>query len=217
MEHAASIAFERGQGAVYLNGIFDYLNELISKYTYAFFVSTEISSICIRVDHRFIFQASFLDKVRELVSKNQLPKDFICFEVDEKDISENESVYQSVVKQANDVGVKFIVREYEAAHYQVNQLAEMGFKEIRFSEKTLGLIADQERFQEMTFLWLEAVKNQMKVSFTGVDSRKTSESIVFEGYDCGVSGDYYFKPMDENKAFETIRERNMKDKDNLDN
>lgn len=217
MERAASIAFERGQGAVYLNGIFDYLNGLISKYTYAFFVSTEISKLCIKVDHNFVSEPNFIEKAKELVNKNQLPKDFICFEVDETDVHEHEDVYKSIVKQANDIGVMFLVREYEAAYYQVAQLAEMGFKEIKFSENTLALISDQERFQEMTFLWLEAVKNQMKVSFTGVDSRKTSESIVFEGYDCGVSGDYYFKPMDENKAFETIRERNMKDKDNLDN
>ena len=214
---AIDIATKRGFGDVYSDGMLDYIDDLISRYTYTYFMSVGISEFALKVDHNFIVQPRFLEHLKEIYTKHQLPYGFLTFEVSEDDVSDNKDEFEDIVKKVDHLGAKFLVYDYEGTKLQVSQLADMRFKEIKFSKKILSSINDQESYTQTTFMWLEAVKHQMKVNFTGVESRKTSEAIVFEGYDCGVQGDYYFKSMDENNAFETIRERNMKDKDNLDN
>ena len=57
----------------------------------------------------------------------------------------------------------------------------------------------------------------MKITFVGVENRRVSEAINYEGHDCNVQGNYFFKAMKEEELFEAVRLRNMKDKDNLDN
>ena len=214
---AVEVAYKKGFGDIYADGMLSYLDDLISRYTYTFFMSTDISCLSLKVDHAFISQNKFLDHLKDIYSKHQLPKGFIAFEVSEDDVYEHEKEYKDIVRKAAQIGVSFIVYNYEGNKFTVASLGELGFKEIKFSKKILSSINDQDSYNQTTYMWLEAIKQQMKVNFTGVESRKSSEAIVFEGYDCGVQGDYYFKPMDEVKAFEVIRTRNMKDKDNLDN
>ncbi|WP_458457364.1 EAL domain-containing protein, partial [Pseudobutyrivibrio sp.] len=214
---AIKIAEERGFSDVYCDGLLSYLDDLITRYTYTFFMSTELSKFVLKVDHDFINQRHFIDRVEEIISKHQLPKGFISFEVSEEDVSMNEKDYKDVVKRVNSLGGAFIVEDYEGNFLSIEELADLGFKEIKFSANLSTRVNDQESFDHITQLWLDAYKHQMKVNFTGIETRKVSEAIVFEGYDCGVQGSYFFKPMDEVKAFETIRNRNMKDKDDLDN
>ena len=214
---AIKIAEERGFSDIYCDGLLSYLDDLITRYTYTSFMSTNLLKLVLRVDHDFIAQRHFIDRVEEIVSKHQLPKGFISFEVSEEDVSMNQKEYKDIVKKINSVGGAFIVEDYEANILSIEELSELGFKEVKFSSSLTTRINDHESFERITQLWLDAYKHQMKVNFTGIETRKVSEAIVFEGYDCGVQGSYFFKPMDETKAFETIRNRNMKDKDELDN
>jgi EAL domain-containing protein (putative c-di-GMP-specific phosphodiesterase class I)/GGDEF domain-containing protein len=214
---AIKIAEERGFSDVYADGLLAYLDDMITRYTYTSFMSVGLSKFVLKVDHDFVDQRHFVDKVEEIITKHQLPKGFITFEASEEDVLLNEKDYKDIIKHLNNVGASFIVNEYEGNSLSIEQLSDMGVKEVKFTANLTTRINDQDSFEHITQIWLDAYKHQMKVNFTGIETRKVSEAIVFEGNDCGVQGSYFFKPLDEVKAFEVIRTRNMKDKDDLDN
>ena len=214
---AIKIAEDKGFGDILCDGILSYLDDLIGRYSYTAFMSTGLSQIVLPIDHDFITQRRFASRLEEIYKKYSLPKGFIAFQAFEEDVIENSKDFKDAAKKIASFGGELIISEFEGEKLSVEEASELGFKQIKFSASLTQKVNDLEMFEKIASMWSNAHKRQMQVGFSKIESRKVSEAIVFEGYDCSVEGSYFFKPMDEIKVLETVRERNMKDKEGLDN
>ncbi len=214
---AIRIAEETGNGKVVCEGLLTYLDDLLTKYGYTFFMSAGLARLSLNVDYDFISSDGFIDRLSELVKKHQLPKTFIGFEIFEKDVKKHLSEYKELSKKIADAGAVLISDYFTGEAFSVKEASEAGFKEIKIPYNLVSKITENSVYEKLISFWDEASKNQMKITFVGVENRRVSEAINYEGHDCNVQGNYFFKAMKEEELFEAVRLRNMKDKDNLDN
>lgn len=215
--NAIRVAELTGNGHIVCEGLLNYLDELLDKYGYLFFVSSGIQRLSLNVDYAFLSKESFETKLASLVEKHKLPKSFIGFEVFEKDVKDHLKDYKDVASKVSKNGATLVSDYYTGDAFSLSEVAEAGFKEIKIPYALVSRINEPSILDKLIAIWDEANKLGLSVTFVGVENRKVSEAITYEGHDCYVQGNYYYPAMSEEEFLEAVRTRNLKDDSKLDN
>ena len=207
------IVTERGYiGKVY-NETLTYLDELFKKMGYTFFMTSGLTHLSINVDHSFFADISLIDRIKEILESNNLPKGFIGLEIDEVDIYDNMDIMKANSAKAVEAGAKLIVDKYDGTKLSAADVRLLGFHGVKVTRNLVTAISNKEEREKLMNVWAETHKAGLVTIFVGVENRVISEAIHLEDYDCFVQGNYFYAPLSEDNAFEAIRQRNMKDKE----
>ena len=210
---AMKIAEERGFTATIANALIDYVDELLVKYGYTFFMTSGLNRLSLNVDFNFFKDESFVNKLGVVMSKNSLPKGFIGLEVDENDVKQNAANYFDISKNVTSAGGVLICDHFHGEVITSQEVSDAGFKEVKIAREFVSALEDKEMLDKIISIWDSNIKAGLKTIFVGVENRLISEAIHYEDNDCYVQGNFFFTPMSEAALFESIRQRNMKDKE----
>ncbi len=211
--HALQVAEKRGYTSNIALGLLDYVEGIIKKYGFTFFLTSGLNHLSLNINHTFLKDGNFINKCSKIVSENSLPKGFLSFEIDEEDAANNLDVFTSVKKEIEDAGCLLLCDNFRGEFTSPKVLAEAGFSGVKIDSNLVEIIRDGETNKRIMNIWSDVVKAHINIFFTGVATRIISEEIVFEDHDSYVQGNYFFAPQSEEEMFESIRQRNMKDKE----
>ena len=192
----------------------DCFDELFKKSDLAFFKSMGLEHMSLNMDYVTLSDSSFLDGFADLLKKHNIPKDFMCFEVPERDIMEHFDQFRDL-KIDN---ASLVCDQYRGDLLSLSQLKSIHFNEVKISRDViLNVINDDIALQRALDIWKEAASDNMWVTFVGVEKRQQADLLHDDTLDSGFQGRFFYSPMDEEKLFKTLRENSIKEIADLDN
>lgn len=210
---AIRIVEARGQTSTISQAILNYIDDILTKYGYTFFLTSGLNRLAFNADINFFLDdPEFLKRIAIINGKHNLSKGFIGLQVFESDVKDHAEEYATIAKEVSASGATLICDRYSGI-ISAKEVAAAGFKEIKITRDLVVAIAEKNVNAKIVAIWADAVANGLKTIFVGVENRLISEAIHYEEYDCFVQGNYFFIPMSEEALFESIRQRNMKDSD----
>lgn len=213
MAKGSNVLYKRGELSIMSDALVQYVDDLLTKYGYTFFMTSGLNKMSLNVSFSIFEDEHFISKIDALVKKHNLPKTFLSFEMSVEDTKENATKYEKEIVALLEVGGSLALDGYRGEEIMVEDVAKLGFKEIKVARDLVSDIKDKATNERIMSIWEKAHKAGLKITFVGVANRIISEAIHFDEKDCFVQGNYFYASMSEDELFESIRERNMKDKE----
>ena len=190
------------------------VDELFKKSDLAFFKSMGLDHMSLNMDYITLSDSSFLNSFADLMKKHNIPKDFMRFEVPERDILDH---YDQFATMKIDTAI-LVCDQYRGDLLSLNKLKSIHFNEVKISRDViLNIINDDVALQRALDIWKEASSDNMEVTFVGVEKRQQADLLHDDVLDSGFQGRFFYSPMDEEKLFKTLRENSIKEIADLDN
>lgn len=192
----------------------DCLDDLFSKYDLAFFKSVGLDHMSINVEYETISNASFISNYNDFIKKNNIPKDFISFEIPERDIMDHLDGYRTL---SIDNAI-LVCDQYNGELLRLDQLKQLHFKEVKISRDViLNIINDDFALTRALDVWKDASSSGIQVTFVGVEKRQQADLLHDDLLDSGFQGRFFYSPMNEEKLLKTLKENSIKEIADLDN
>lgn len=192
----------------------DCLDKLFDISDLPFFKSMGLEHLSINVDYVTLSDQSFVNSIATLSKRHNIPKEFLCFEVPEADIMEHYDEFRHL-KFDN---VVLVCDQYRGELLRLDQLKDIGFKEIKISRDViLNIINDDLALTRAMDVWKQANAMGMQVTFVGVEKRQQADLLHDDVLDSGFQGRFFYSPLSEEKFFKTLRENSIKEIADLDN
>ena len=192
--------------------IIDYVDSLLNKYGYTFFMTSNLDKLRINTDEQY-FETDYENQLKAIKEKYGLKEGFIAFEVDEETVFNNKDLFAKNAEKLNSLGVSMIVDSYKGELLTIQEIKQLGFEEVKIPRSLVNYIFDENVMNKIASIWKDANKYGIKISFVGIATRQISEAIHMDDNDCFVQGNYFFNPMEEKIAFDALKERNLKEKE----
>lgn len=192
--------------------IIDYVDSLLNKYGYTFFMTSNLDKLRINTDEQY-FETDYENQLKAIKEKHGLKEGFIAFEVDEETVFNNKDLFAKNAEKLHSLGVSMIVDSYKGELLTIQEIKQLGFEEVKIPRSLVNYIFDENIMNKIASIWKDANKYGIKISFVGIATRQISEAIHMDDNDCFVQGNYFFNPMEEKIAFDALKERNLKEKE----
>ena len=210
---AINIVTKYGRIDLVSNAMKDCLDKLFEVSDLPFFKSMGLEHMAINIEYTTLADASFVESFNALVKKHNIPKDFLCFEVQESDLQEHYAGY----KQMSFNTVTLVCDQYRGELMRLDELKNIGVKEVKISRDViLNIIKDDFALDRAIRVWKEADELGMQVTFVGVERRQQADLLHDDVLDSCFQGRFFYSPLSEEKFFKTLRENSIKEIADLD-
>lgn len=210
---AINIVTKNGRIDLVSNAMQDCLDKLFEVSDLPFFKSMGLDHMAINIEYTTLADKSFVESFNALTKKHNIPKDFLCFEVQERDLQEHYAGY----KQMTFNFVTLVCDQYRGELMRLDELKNLGVKEVKISRDViLNVINDDLALDRALRVWKEANELNMPVTFVGVERRQQADLLHDDVLDSYFQGRFFYSPLSEEKFFKTLRENSIKEIADLD-
>ena len=205
---AINIVTKHGRIDLVSNAMKECLDKLFDVSDLPFFKSMGLEHMAINIEYTTLADNSFVESFNALTKKHNIPKDFLCFEIQEKDLHEHYAGY----KQMNFNTVTLVCDQYRGELLRLDELKDLGVKEVKISRDViLNIIKDDYALDRALHVWKEANSLDMQVTFVGVERRQQADLLHDDVLDSCFQGRFFYSPLSEEKFFKTLRENSIKE------
>ena len=157
------------------------------------------------IGSRFEFSGS-RDKNFDLFNNYHLPRDFLGFEITEREIYSHLDQFKNIAKGILNHHIALIVDQYSGEYLSLDQVQSLGFTEIKIGRSLVGDIeVNPKHLAEITSLDKLAQEHDMRITFVGVEN--SDQYVMLKDMDkrCNCQGYHFYRPLDDYKLIEELR------------
>lgn len=200
------VAGQNGKISLISNALLGYVGELYQQFGLTTFKVFGFNRLTINTDYSFFADSQIFTNLYELITTYNLPRDFLGFEITEKDVFQNYERFKSVCKGILNHHIALICDQYSGEYISVEKLKELGFSEIKIGRRLVGDIeVNPKHLNEVKALDEVAKKNNMKITLVGVENSDQYILIRDMDKDCSCQGYHFYRPLDDVHLIEELR------------
>lgn len=145
------------------------------------------------------YEADYIDNLKSLLDKYQIPAELISLEILEGLASENVNELNKRIVRLREIGFKISLDDFGSGYSSMNTLASLEIDELKFDRGfLLGLKDSGEEYERQIIIMNEIVEltKKLKISTVveGVETKENEELVRALGCEYG-QGYYYSMPM----------------------
>ena len=145
------------------------------------------------------YEADYIDNLKSLLDKYQIPAELISLEILEGLASENVNALNKRIGRLREIGFKISLDDFGSGYSSMNTLASLEIDELKFDRGfLLGLKDSGEEYERQIIIMNEIVEltKKLKISTVveGVETKENEELVRALGCEYG-QGYYYSMPM----------------------
>ncbi len=203
------VAAKNGKINLISSALLDYVSNLYSQYGNSIFRMYGFKRLTINTDSSYLADSTLPDQVKALYENYHLPKYFLGFEINEKDIYDHFADMKKFIQTLSNLGVKFIVDRYTGEYLSFSRLKELHLDEIKIDRAyTRYIDSDKSKYTMVRSLLEEAKLSEVKVGLIGVENMEQYKIIKEINEDTYLQGYAFFKPLEKQALVETLKKTN---------
>ena len=136
----------------------------------------------------------------------KMPKNFLTFEITEKDFAIHYQEMLPVIKQLHENDINVVVDHYTGENLSFERVKALGCNEIKVDRKIVSDIdVNSDKLESIKLLMLSAKEQGIKLTLVGVENGAQYNLIREIDSTCSLQGYYFHHPLDQNALIEAIR------------
>ena len=203
------VAAKNGKINLISSSLLEYVSNLYSQYGNSVFRMYGFKRLTINTDSSYLADSTLPDQVKALYENYHLPKNFLGFEINEKDIYDHFADMKKFIATLSNLGVKFIVDRYTGQYLSFNRLKELHLDEIKIDRAyTRYIDSDKSKYTMVRSLLEEAKLANVRVGLIGVENMEQYKIIHEINPDSYLQGYAFFKPLERQAMVEALKKTN---------
>ncbi len=201
------VAAENDKLNIISDKLLNYVGDAYSKYGAALFRQNGITRMNINADYNYFTQKDFIQKISDVLIKNKVQKDFLAFEITEKELAQHYMDFAPVIRELKRLNVDLICDAYTGASLSLNQIVELGIKEIKTSmEICIDIDISTEKLNTVKKLIESARSVGIRPTLLGIENSQQYNLIKEFSKDINMQGYYFYHPMDLTEFTNSIKQ-----------
>ena len=200
------VAARNGKISMISNALIQYIGELYKQYGLTVFKLYGFKRLTMNTDFSYFDDPEFFQTIFNLFDEYHLPKEFLGFEITEREIYNHLDQFRKVAKGILNHHIVLICDQYSGEYLSMDTLKELGFIEIKIGRYLVGDIeVNPKHLAEITSIDKLANEHGLKVTFVGVEN--SDQYLLIRDMDkkCNCQGYHFYKPLDDYHLIEEVR------------
>ena len=192
--------------------LINYIGDVYNKFGYTVFKASGFNRISLNTEFSYFSDPDFLVKIEAMMKKYYFPKEFLGFEINERDLFDNIETFKPLARSILSNHVALICDQYTGQYLSIDALKNLGISEIKIGRNIVKNIdTNADNLKEVLSIIDLAKASKMKATLVGVENVdqynliKQEESDNKEIY---MQGYYFYQPLDNNELIEALRKAN---------
>lgn len=199
-------AAKHGKISLISAALLDYIGNLYTQYSSNIFKPYGFNQITINTDSSYLADEHLVDRIKVLLNKYKIPKGFLGFEINEKDIYDHYEEMANLMHKLADVGIELICDRYNGEFISMDKLVSLGisgFKIDRFYTRFID--TDRNKYALVKSLIQEARDYNLMVGLIGVENMNQYNMIKELNPDSYIQGYEFYRPLEKDAFVQAIR------------
>ena len=200
------VAARNGKISMISNALIQYIGELYKQYGLTVFKLHGFKRLTMNTDFSNFDDQEFFQTIFNLFTEYHLPKEFLGFEITEREIYTHLDQFRKVAKGILNHHIVLICDQYSGEYLSMDTLKDLGFVEIKIGRYLVGDIeVNPKHLAEITSIDKLANEHGLTVTFVGVEN--ADQYILLKDMDkkCNCQGFHFYKPLDDYHLIEEVR------------
>ena len=189
------------------NYLIKHVGEIYQKYGLTAFKLAGMRNLSLNIDTTYFDDPDFLDKIGSLVERFHLPKGFIHFEFNERDLSEHYDLVKSLAGKIRRLDIYLTADDYTGEFISINKLKELGFEGIKISRKLISnIVEDPSRISSLKSIIDSINEFGLDYCLVGLENKLQYQIISEIDPDFTAEGYYFYEPLDLEILLDKLRQ-----------
>ena len=200
------VAAKNGKISLISNALINYIGELYQQHGLTVFKVFGFTRLTMNTDFSYFDDPTFFQSIFDLFNNYHLPRDFLGFEITEREIYSHLDQFKNIAKGILNHHIALIVDQYSGEYLSLDQVQSLGFTEIKIGRSLVGDIeVNPKHLAEITSLDKLAQEHDMRITFVGVEN--SDQYVMLKDMDkrCNCQGYHFYRPLDDYKLIEELR------------
>lgn len=208
-DNLIKVAAMNGKISLISSALLDYIDELYTQYGAAFFRIYGFKRLSINTDYSYLSDKMLPERIKNLFEKHHLPKGFLAFEINEKEIYDHYDDMKQFIKMVGNLGVTFVCDRYNGEYLSFSRFEDLNITEIKIDrDYTRFIDTDKAKYNMVRSLLMDAKEAGIKVGLIGVENMEQYKIIKDINPDCYLQGYAFFKPLSRQDLVTAVRSSN---------
>ncbi|MCR5185255.1 MAG: EAL domain-containing protein [Bacilli bacterium] len=200
------VAGQNGKISLISNTLLDYIGGLYQQFGLTTFKVFGFTRLTINTDYSFFTDPNFVKRIYDLQNTYHLPKEFLGFEITEKEVFDHLGQFKAVSKSMSNLHVALICDQYSGEFVSMDKLKDLGFDEVKIGRKLVSDIeVNGKHLNEVKSINEEAKNNSLKITFVGVENSDQYLLLRDMNKNCACQGYHFYRPLDDVHLVEELR------------
>ena len=186
-----------------------FIGDIYNKYGYTAFKQFGFNKISLNTEFSYFSDPNFLTNIDKMMKKYFFPKNFLGFEINERDLFENFESFKSLSRAILANGVYLVCDQYSGQYVSIDRLKDLGISEIKVTRNIVKDIdVNQDKLNSVLSIIELAERANIKTTLVGVENVDQYNLIKEDYDDVYMQGYYFYQPLDSNELIEALRKNN---------
>ncbi|MCR5491559.1 MAG: EAL domain-containing protein [Bacilli bacterium] len=200
------VAAANGKIAMISTALMQYLGSSYETAGPALMKQIGFTRLAINTDVSFFLDPNFAKDLEEVQKKFDFPRNFISFEITEKDAFDHADQFIEISKRLQQAHVVLVVDQYSGKYLSTDDVLRLGFSEIKVGRYLVhGIDTNQSKLKDLTLLLLHAKEKHLPTTVVGVENLDQLNLIKDVDPSVNMQGYYFYAPMERNDFIALIR------------
>jgi len=198
-------AAENNKISLITNILIEHIGALYKEYENSLFKRYGIKSLSLNTDYSFFKDLNFIDRVKELEEKNNLPQNFLAFEIQESEIAHHMEEFEAITSAITKNNITMVCDNYSGKYIPLAKIKAIGFKGIKIDRSVVNtLINDASALEGVKNFIDEADKIGLSVTLVGIEAKEQYDLLKEDLHQFNMQGYYFYRPMDPNEIINVL-------------
>jgi len=189
--------------------LMNFIGDIYKKFGHSVFKTHGFSRLSLNTDYSYFTDAKFFDKVAALKSDTYFPKDFLAFEINEREVYEHADKFKDIFEGIKRADIALVCDQYTGEFVSIEKLKSIGFTEIKISRSMVKDIEiNEEKLNNIRIIVANAHAYDIRSCLVGIENKEQYMLIKGDQSNVHMQGYYFYKPLDVLELMEAIRTNN---------
>lgn len=192
----ARIALQENKTYLITESIVNYVGNLYKENGQTVFKINDFRRVAINIDQTYFRNPDLIKAIIDISNNYHIPNNFLSFEIPEEMIPDNIDKIRDFARELASVHIIFSCDRYSGSYVGIEQLKQLGFKEIKVMKGVIdGIDKDPVKLNGFKQIAETAKQHGIGVSVVGVENeaqykllRDIDKNMLLQGY-------YFYKPL----------------------
>jgi EAL domain-containing protein (putative c-di-GMP-specific phosphodiesterase class I) len=157
-------------------GAFRAAAKLYERYAFSFFKSASIQGFSIYLSSGTIKDPQFADEVKRIVTRYQLPKNYVTFEVNAADITPCQADLSKLILSCKELGILFEVVDYHPEILPLDELRNLGISRFKTGRTLIHeAVSTPNDYASFSRFIDAALRSGFTITCAGIENKEEKE------------------------------------------
>ena len=204
------VAGENNKIAIISDILINYIGEIYNKYGLTVFKQYGFNRLSLNTDYSYFSDPQFFEKIGRMMKKYYFPKDFLGFEINEKELFDYFDKFKVLTKSILANNIAIICDQYSGEFISLDQLKDLGISEIKIGRmKVRNIDTNPDQLKEVLSIAEYAKRVNIKTTLVGVENVDQYKLVRDANKDVNMQGYYFYEPLDSIEMIDKLRKSNI--------